>query len=80
MCNCKKYKANNLSDKNTIKLINEAYTTLISQKSQEDFTEADWVYLYMVYNQAYPNSKGTPSQTDLVNVLTAAQGKQTAYK
>lgn len=61
-------------------MIKEANDTLLSVKDQESFTDADWIYLYMVYGRAYPNSKGQPSKDDLVNVLKNAANLPMAYR
>lgn len=79
MCNCKKYKPNMLDNRDVLKQIREA-NDLITNKGQENLTDEDWIYLLMVYNQAYPNSKGIPSREDLINIIARASQLKTAYK
>jgi hypothetical protein len=79
MCNCKKYKPNNLDNRIVLNEIKQAYTS-IQGKSIEDITDADWLYLYDVYRKAYPRSNGQPNQGELIEVLKKASQLQTAYK
>jgi len=79
MCNCKKYKPNMLDNSQVLSQIREA-NDLINTTGKDNLTEDDWIYLFMVYNQAYPNSKGVPSKEDLINIIASASQLKTAYK
>lgn len=79
MCNCKKYKPNNLDNRIVLNEIKQAYTS-VQGKAIEDITDADWLYLYDVYRKAYPRSNGQPNQRELIEILKKASQLQTAYK
>lgn len=68
-----------LDNRDVLKQIREA-NDLITNKGQENLTDEDWIYLLMVYNQAYPNSKGIPSREDLINIIARASQLKTAYR
>jgi hypothetical protein len=79
MCNCKKKKINNLDNRIVLNEIKSAYDIVLT-KGKENLTDGDWIYLYEVYSRAYPNSNGTPSQEDLINILEKASQLNTAYR
>ena len=79
MCNCKKNKPNNLDDRIVLNELRDAHNHAIT-KGVDNFTEADWLYLYEVYSKGYPNSNGIPSREDLLNILEKASQLKTAYR
>lgn len=79
MCCGRKYKPNNLDNRIILNEIKSAWTEF-SEKPAKDITDADWIYLYEVYNRAYPNSKGIPTKTELLDILSKASQLKTAYK
>ena len=79
MCNCKKYKPNMLDNREVLSQIREANERILNT-GVENLTEEDWVYLYMVYSTAYPNSKGVPTKEDLIKIIANASTLKTAYK
>ena len=79
MCNCKKNKPNNLDNRIILQEIREAYSK-VEETPLESIADGDWLYLYDVYRKAYPNSKGQPTQGELLEILKKASQLNTAYK
>ena len=79
MCNCKKQKANNLDNRILLQEIREVYSK-VSETPVESISDGDWIYLYDVYHRAYPNSKGIPEKSELLEILSKASQIKTAYK
>jgi hypothetical protein len=79
MCCGKKYKPNNLDNRILLAEIREAYQK-VKETPVESISDGDWIYLYEVYQRAYPNSKGQPNKEELLEILSKASQLQTAYK
>ena len=79
MCNCKKNKANNLDNRIVLNELKDAHNLVVT-KGADNLSEGDWLYLFEVYSKGYPNSNGTPSKEELINILEKASQLKTAYR
>lgn len=79
MCNCKKNVINNTDNRIILAEARKA-NDLIKSKSVSDITDGEWLYLYDVYNQAYPRSNGQPTQEELIKIIDNLSQLKTAYR
>lgn len=75
MCNCKKKVINNLDIPHYVRLAKELWGRL-GAIPFEQLTEDNWVELYMIYNQIYPNSNGQPSKEELLQIIHSASQRK----
>jgi len=77
-CNCGKKSTrnplNNLDSQEHLELAKDVYDRIISQKQFEELDEFDWVELYSVFSQLYPQSTGVPSKEQVINEIKNAVG------
>lgn len=74
-CNCKGARPkilNNLKSVDHLKIAKEVDDRILKQKSLEELDDFDWMELYGVFSQLYPNSTGTPSKEEVINEIKNA--------
>jgi|694.fasta_scaffold143787_2 hypothetical protein len=76
MCNCKKggrpKTLNNLKSVDHLNIAKEVDDRILKQKSIEELNDYDWLELYGVFSQLYPNTTGQPSKEEVVNEIKNA--------
>lgn len=77
-CGCGKggrpQRINNLKSVDHLNLAKEIDDRILKQKSVEELDEFDWVELYSVFSQLYPQSTGIPSKEQVINEIKNAVG------
>ena len=78
MCNCKKQVLNKLDDTSTIQRCKEVIESVGDRKWSELLPDEHFI-LQMMYNDVFPNSKGTPLGDDIITQIRECSTRTNTY-